>query len=132
MAEVEVGKLAQQRGFGSQVEQFARAWPQDHGKANDALQQLASTKGVQLPAALDKKHQNVVDRLQKMDGAQFDKAYMSDMVDSHKGRRFQLPEAGRFEPGRRDQAFAVKTLPVLQEHLKRAEIINAALRKTGK
>ncbi|MGZ9031671.1 MAG: DUF4142 domain-containing protein, partial [Burkholderiaceae bacterium] len=84
MAEVELGNLAQQKASSDQVKQYASRMVQDHGKANDELKQIATSKGIDLPTALDKKHRSDVDRLGKMSGAQFDRAYMSHMVDDHK------------------------------------------------
>ena len=52
----------------------------DHTKANDQLKQVASQKGVTLPSQPDAKDKAEKARLEKMSGAQFDKAYMNYMV----------------------------------------------------
>src|ERR1044072_2602005 len=57
MEEVELGKLAATRGSSDAVKQFAQRMVDDHSKANEELMQIASTKGVTLPTALDAKHQ---------------------------------------------------------------------------
>jgi hypothetical protein len=49
MAEVELGQLASQRASDPQVKQFAERMVADHGKANDQLKQIASSKNVTLP-----------------------------------------------------------------------------------
>jgi len=46
----------------------------DHGKANEELTQLAQRKGI-APADLDAKHKQLIDRLAKLSGAEFDRAY---------------------------------------------------------
>ena len=102
---------------------------QDHAKANDELKQLAAGKGLQLPSAPDPHSQEMIAKLQKLSGAEFDRAYMDHMVQDHKKdvAEFQK-EASR---GRDPQikAFAAKTLPTLQEHLKMAEATHAEVRK---
>jgi len=131
MAEVQLGNLAQQKAANDQVKQFAARMVTDHSKANDELKQIASAKGVQLPTSLDKKHQSDMERLQKMSGADFDKAYMSHMVDDHKTDVSDFKkEAGS---GRDSdlKSFASKTLPTLEEHLKMAQTTNDAVKKGG-
>ena len=132
MAEVELGNLAQQKAASDQVKQFGARMVTDHSKANDELKQIASTKGVQLPSALDDKHKKDKDRLQKMSGADFDKAYMSHMVDDHKQ---DVAEFKKEANGGKDgdvKGFAAKTLPTLEEHLKLAQTTNDAVKKGAK
>src|SRR5437763_14745814 len=49
LAEVELGKLAQQNGQSDQVKQFGARMVTDHGNANQQLTSLASGKGMTLP-----------------------------------------------------------------------------------
>ena len=132
MAEVQLGNLAQQKAANDQVKQFAARMVTDHTKANDELKQIASKKGMQVPSSLDKKHQSDMDRLQKMSGADFDKAYMSHMVDDHKQ---DVAEFKKEANGGKDgdvKGFAAKTLPTLEEHLKLAQTTNDAVKKGAK
>ena len=131
MAEVQLGNLAQQKAANDQVKQFAARMVTDHTKANDELKQIASTKGVQLPSALDKKHQSDMDRLQKMSGADFDKAYMSHMVDDHKHDVADFKKEANSGNDSDIKGFASKTLPTLEEHLQLAQTTNDAVKKSG-
>ena len=131
MAEVQLGNLAQQKAASDQVKQFAARMVTDHTKANDELKQIASTKGVQLPSSLDKKHQSDMDRLQKMSGADFDKAYMSHMVDDHKQDVAEFKKEASSGHDSDVKSFASKTLPTLEEHLKMAQSTNDAVKKGG-
>ena len=83
MAEVALGELAQQKGQSDAVKQFGRHMMDDHSKANNELQQLATRKGVVVPAALKPKYQKVIDSLSKLSGAAFDKEYMREMIKDH-------------------------------------------------
>ena len=49
----------------------------DHSKANDELKALAAQKGEVLPTELDASHKALQDRLSKLSGDAFDKAYMA-------------------------------------------------------
>jgi putative membrane protein len=53
LAEVELGKLATEKGQSDEVKKFGQRMVDDHGKANDQLKQLASSKGVELPTDLN-------------------------------------------------------------------------------
>jgi putative membrane protein len=131
MAEVQLGNLAQQKAASEDVKKFAARMVQDHSKANDELKQIAGTKGVQLPSGLDKKHQSDMDRLQKMSGADFDKAYMSHMVDDHKHDVADFKKEASSGSDSDIKGFAAKTLPTLEEHLQLAQTTNDAVKKSG-
>jgi putative membrane protein len=121
MMEVELGKIAADKASNSQVKDFGKRMQQDHSKANDELKKLASDKGVQLSATLDKKHQSKVDKLAKLSGAEFDRKYIDAMVDDHKDdvKKFQK-EADKGKDAD-IQKWASKTLPTLKEHLQLAQ-----------
>jgi putative membrane protein len=132
MAEVELGNLAQQKATSDQVKQFGARMVQDHTKANDELKQVASAKGMQLPTTLDKKHKSDMDKLQKKTGADFDKAYMSHMLDDHKHDVADFKKEATSGKDADVKGFAAKTLPTLQEHLQLAQTTNDAVKKSGK
>jgi putative membrane protein len=121
MAEVELGTLAQQKASSAEVKQFASRMVQDHGQANGELKSIAASKGIQLPAALDRKHKGDVERLGKLGGAEFDRAYMRHMVDDHKKDVAEFKRAAGSAKDADIKGFAAKTLPTLQEHLQLAE-----------
>jgi putative membrane protein len=130
MAEVELGKLAQQKGSSEQVKQFGTRMVEDHGKANDELKQLAQIKGISVPAAPDKSHAREIDKLNKLSGAEFDRQYMAHMLSDH---RKDVSEFKKASEGAKDsdvKAFAGKTLPTLQEHLKLAQSLNDNVKQT--
>jgi len=131
MAEVELGKLAQQNGSSAEVKSFGQRMVDDHSKANDELKTLAQSKNVTLPTELDAKHKALHDRLAKLQGAQFDRAYMQAMVQDHKK---DVSEFRRESTSAKDpdvKSFASKTLPTLEEHLKLAESTDKAVGTSG-
>ena len=130
MVEVELGNLAQQKAASDAVKQFGKRMVDDHTKANDELKQIASSKSITLPTALDKKHQGDVDKLSKLSGAQFDKAYMSHMVDDHKHDVSDFKKQAQSGKDGELKGFAAKTLPTLEEHLKLAQSTNDAVKKS--
>lgn len=129
MAEVKLGQLAQDHASSDAVKKFGQRMVDDHSKANDELKDIASKKGMTLPTDLDAKDQNTYDRLSKLNGAAFDRAYMADMVKDH---RTDIAEFQREANGGNDpdlKSFASKTLPTLQQHLQMAQDTDAQVKK---
>src|SRR5215210_3960188 len=84
MMEVELGKVAAEKGASDEVRQFGQRMVDDHAKANEQLMQLASSKGMTLPAAPDPKHQAEMQKLSTLSGEKFDKEYVKMMLKDHK------------------------------------------------
>jgi putative membrane protein len=76
MAEVQLGKLATQKASRDDIKQFGQKIVDDHTKANDQLKELASKENIPIPDALDSKHQARIDKLSKLSGENFDKAFV--------------------------------------------------------
>jgi len=128
MAEVAMGRLAVQNGSDPAVKSFGQRMIDDHTKANGELKACVAKKGIAVPANVDSKQQATIDRLSKLNGAAFDKAYMRDMVKDHQEdvAEFQRESNNGADPD--IKAFAAKTLPTLQEHLKLAQQTEAKLK----
>lgn len=127
MAEVEMGRLAAQKGSNPEVKQFGQKMVDDHSKANDDLKQVASSKGMTLPTEVDAADQAKMDRMSKLSGAAFDKAYVADMLKDHKK---DVADFKNEASGGRDsdvKSFASKTLPTLQEHLKMVQDLSSKM-----
>jgi len=125
MAEVELGTLAKEKASSADVKQFGDRMATDHGKANDELKQWAQQKSVTLPTDLDAKHKATKDRLSKLSGDAFDKAYMHEMVTDHVKDVAAFKRESTAAKDADLKAWAGKTLPTLQDHLKMARETDA-------
>jgi putative membrane protein len=121
MAEVDFGTLAKDKASSDDVKSFGDRMVTDHGKANDELKQWADQNHVTLPTELDAKHKATHDRLAKLSGAAFDKAYMRDMVADHKTDVAKFRTESKTAHNADLKAWAGKTLPTLEDHLKLAQ-----------
>lgn len=131
MAEVEFGKLAQQKASSPEVKNFAQRMVDDHSKANDELKAIASKKDITLPTALDSKDKATYNRLSKLSGAAFDRAYMADMVKDHRADVSDFQYEARAGQDSDVRGFASKTLPTLQDHLKEAQTTDSVVATSG-
>lgn len=123
-AEVQLGKLAADKGSTPDVKAFGQRMVVDHSKAGDELQTLAAHKSVTLPAGLDAKHQATYDRLAKLSGLAFDQAYMDDMTADHVHDVDAFKQAAKSSDAEVAE-FARRTLPTLEEHLKEARRVQS-------
>ena len=83
MAEVELGRMAQERATDAEVKQFAEMMVRDHTQAGDSLEQVAQQHSIQAQAELQERHRDLIDRLSNLKGADFDREYMDAMVQGH-------------------------------------------------
>ena len=122
MTEVKLGELASQKGMRDDVKAFGQKMVKDHTAMNAELTTLAMQKGVTLPANLDAKHQEMVDKLMALTGEKFDEAYLADLHKGHKkdAKDFKTEAEDTKDPD--IKSFVGKYLPVVNEHL---EHINA-------
>jgi len=117
MAEVALGQLAQQRGSSDAVKQFGSRMVDDHTKANDELKQIAMGKGITLADATPPKDAQAR-KLEGLSGAAFDREYMTKMHADHRKTIALFEKEAQSGRDPELKAFAAKTLPTLQEHLK--------------
>jgi len=123
MAEVELGKLATEKASSDDVKKFGQRMVDDHTKAADQLKQVASSEGIQLPQTLSAKDKMTEERLSKLSGEQFDKAYMADMVKDHTQDVTEFQHESHSGKDAAVKNFASQTLPTLEDHLKQAKEI---------
>lgn len=131
LEEVELGRVAAQQGMSAAVKQFGQRMVDDHSQANSELMTLASSKGITLPTELDQKHRAEVTKLSAMSGAAFDREYTKMMVSDHRKDVSEFEKQSTHGTDPDLKAFASKTLPTLQEHLRMAEALPDAKRSGG-
>jgi len=130
LVEVELGRLASQRAASPAVRQFGDRMVRDHTAANQELLAIASARGMAPAARLEPEHQALRDRLATLSGAPFDQQYMSEMVRDHTKAVADFERQSRTATDPALRAFAAKTLPVLQEHLRLAQQIHGQVAAT--
>jgi putative membrane protein len=125
VAEVELGRVATQRAARPSVKSFAERMVTDHGRANAELATLARSKGMDVSNTLDVTHQAMRDRLSGLSGADFDRAYMSEMVRDHTEDIALFERAAQSASDADVKAYAERSLPMIREHLALARQVNS-------
>ena len=128
LAEVQAGKLGASKASSAEVKKFAQHMVDDHGKHLSEARAMAKTKGLQLPSAPAKKHQQAMKKLESASGAQFDKVFMQQMVKDHEDALKLVQNTAKNAKDPQLKADAEKTAPVIEKHLEEAKRIAASLK----
>jgi putative membrane protein len=132
LVEVELGQLAVEKSSNEDVKRFAQRMVEDHGKANEELKQLAAKKGLNLPSEPSAKQKAKKERLSRLSGEEFDKAYMSDMLKDHKTDIAAFQQESDSGKDSDVKEFATQALPTLGEHIKQAESVTGKIEQASK
>jgi putative membrane protein len=119
MAEVELGKLAAQKGSTAEVRAYGQRMVTDHSRAGVELDQLAAKKALPATKALSPAHAKVLEDLRAKSGKDFDAAYARQMVADH-NEAVALFTAASALSDEDFAGFASRTLPTLRDHQQQA------------
>ncbi|WP_406858265.1 DUF4142 domain-containing protein [Alsobacter sp. KACC 23698] len=123
MAEVSMGQLAQQNGQSDAVKSYGQMLATDHGAANQKATAVAQQMGVTPPTEPTKQQKADYQKMSKMNGAAFDKAFAKHMVTDHKKDIAEYQKASKMK-GDPAGDYASQTLPDLQKHLEAAQSLD--------
>lgn len=127
--ELALAQLATANASDSSVKSYAAMLVSDHTMANQKLQLLAQRRNVVLPTTLPPDKQQVLDRLTKVTGPEFDRQFIQIV-----GLHDHQTDIGLFEKASREakdsevREFASSTLPTLRAHLSAAQNLPASLK----
>jgi putative membrane protein len=126
VAEVEAGKLAQEKGTAADVKSFAEMMIKDHSAANDKLKTLATSKNLEVSddAQLMDKAKAMI--LELRSAKSFDQAYANNQVKAHEATIKLFEEEAANGKDADLKAFATETLPKLKAHLSQAQALAKA------
>lgn len=128
-AEINVGKLAQEKGKSDAVKQYGKMLVTDHTAANEKAIAAAKEIGVTPPSGSSVMEKGTYLKLKVLSGDTFDRSFASSMVSDHKAdiKEFQKEESKTDAAGK----FAKETLPTLQKHLQEAQQLQKETQTTG-
>ena len=108
--------MAADKAESDAVKNFGQRKMTDHGKANQELKDLAASEGVTLPTEMNAEAKALQKELSGLSGAEFDKAYMKEMLKDHKKDISAFKKEAEQGQDADVKNWAAKTLPTLQEH----------------
>jgi putative membrane protein len=131
MFEVQAGRLAADKAQLDAVQTFGKRMVEDHSKTTEQLKSLISDNDikVELPTALDNKHQSKLDKLKDLSGTQFDKTYVDGQVQGHEKAVDMFQAYSESGDNPKLKQWAQTTLPTLKDHLKQAQTLQQEVDK---
>jgi putative membrane protein len=81
---IELGTMAAEHAADDQVKEFGQLMNDAHTPAANQLKAIAAGNSIEWPSELDQKYRDERDNLMRKQGAEFDRAYISFTVDTHK------------------------------------------------
>ena len=130
LAEVQMGQLAQKNGASQGVKDFGQMLATDHSQANTKATSVANSLNVTPPTEPNAKQKKDYDKMSKLNGAAFDKAFAVHMVADHE----KDIAAYHKETKSKNQTvarYASETLPTLQKHLETAQSLRKGSGKSA-
>jgi len=130
IAEVNVGKLAQDKDQSQAAKDFGAMLVKDHSEHKAKAEEVASQIGVKPPTGSSIGEKATYAKLKVLSGASFDRAFASAMVKDHTA---DIKEYKR-ESAKGDPAgkLAQETLPTLQRHLQTAQQLEGQLKQSSR
>ena len=131
LMEVQVGKMVEEKAASQEVKDFGKRMVADHAKANDQLKPIAKKLKLNWPTDLNAEGKQMHAELEKLQGAEFDRKYVDEMVKDHK-KDVEKYEKAQVNVKDKDlREYVNKTLPILQDHLKMAKSLKANMSGQG-
>lgn len=119
--EIQSSQIALQKATNEQVKDFAHLMIKDHTRIGDEFESIAQKQNLQLPKGLDSKSQSSLKRLQSESGTRFSRTYARMMLKGHQQAANLFESYAQNGDDQQLKEWAQRTLPTLQEHLRRAE-----------
>jgi len=137
--EIEAGQMAQRRGMSEAVRNLGKTLIADHTQAEKEVAKAAKkAKVAASDSALtdqdrqeEKVGKNKMEQMKKMDGAEFDKAFASEMSNDHAHMISLLKEGKGDLHSDALKKLVDDTLPVLQQHKDLADAAASKVARAG-
>src|ERR1700752_1048735 len=118
--EIQSSQIALRKTANEQVKDFAHLMIKDHTRIGDEFESIAQKQNLQLPKGLDSKSLSSLRRLQSESGTRFSRTYAWMMLKGHQQAAKLFGSYAQNGDDQQLKEWAQRTLPTLQEHLRRA------------
>ena len=126
MTEVELGRLAAEKGGSDAVKDFGNEMVKDHSKINDNLKEVAAKMNIDLPTKVNAKHHATIEKMSGLSGAAFDNAYVPAMVSDHEKDIAEFEKADQQVKNADLKKFIEDSLPMMKDHLEKIKKFDQA------
>ncbi len=122
LRDIRIASIAQQRAAKKPIKTFMSYVARRRVDADAALRRLIANSGLTLPTRLDAQQRQEIDALQKLQGAEFDKAALRAIANPQYVHFFENElNAPTPEADVRVKAYARKELPIIRKDMQAAQ-----------
>jgi putative membrane protein len=132
LAEIEVGRLAEERSQNADVKSYAKMIVDDHGKALPELTELTKKYNGPQPQPLDPEVMKEIERLAALSGAEFDREFVNMMVGDHEKAIELFRNQSQIALNTDVKDYVNSLLPKLEKHLTKAQELQSKLFRGNK
>jgi putative membrane protein len=125
MTEANLGQVAQEKGGDQAVKDYGQMLRTDHTGDYDALTAAAGKAMLDVPKGIDAEHNRMIDSLNKLKGAAFDRRFAHAMVEGHEHAVAAYTKEAQDAQSADLKSYAEQALPVLEKHLDDAKKLEA-------
>jgi putative membrane protein len=118
LLELGAAKLAAKKSDNVHVKQFAELMYQSYSRSNDSVRQIAFANDFDLPTQPDARGQALLQKLARLEGAEFDQLYSHEMRKAHKRATQRFAVAADSAPDPVIQTFAQSQLPAIRDRFR--------------
>jgi putative membrane protein len=115
--EIQLSKLALEKGVTGMAKQHANQMITDHTKSTAELKPVAQKKSVTLPSDMDAEHKAIAEQMRSLSGKELETKFMQQMLLDHQKTVNTMVAHQRMTQDADLQGFITKTIPVVQAHL---------------
>jgi len=120
--EIQLGQLAQNKAQSAEVKSYGQMLVTDQSASNEQAEKVAERIGIAIPTEPSVNQRAMYDRMSKLSGTAFDRAFIKEIIADHK------MNIARFENEAKKQNdpvgdFANQILPILKKHLDAARTL---------
>jgi len=115
--EIQLSKLALEKGATGMAKTHAEMMIKDHTKSTADLKAIALQKKVTLPTDMDAEHKAIAEQMRKLSGKELEKKFMDQMVLDHQKTLNTMAAHQTMTKDADLQGFITKTTPVIVNHL---------------
>ena len=123
--EIKLSQLAESKATNPQVKDFAQKMVTDHNMLETKMKPFADSWGLTPATSLDSDHQQEYDKLNGLSGADFDKEYMSVMVQDHQKALDAFTQEQSTTTDMKFKKAVTQGKSVVASHLKMAQKLNS-------
>jgi putative membrane protein len=117
LLEIRLGTIAQQKATNPAVKQFGERMVSEHTSMLEQWRALVTKSGFPFQPGLRDEQEEEVERLEKVSGTEFDRAYMTSMIQDHQNAVTKFQTKGQSANSVQVRELVNSGLPVLQQHL---------------